>query len=170
MKVEDSAGVKSQRDEFFISSQLLEALFGAAGRSAVFARDDPHEFERKVGPDKLASCAPAVLFEPPLQIVRRSDVDVIVPAAQGIYAPPFITSFQPVTYRLTHLDSAQYPPLVKGWFLFREPPTPSMRMGAVRKPAVDEFDVLPQDIELFAEGGWYFHFVDLLLDIIELAE
>ena len=88
------------RDELFISSQLFQATFDAAGRVAVPARDDTHEFEWKVCPDEFTSCPPSVFFEPPLQIVRRPDVDIIVSAPQGVYAPIFIAACHTAHYVL----------------------------------------------------------------------
>jgi len=64
----------------------------------VFARDDPHKFERKMGPYKFASYTRSVLLKPPCQVVRGPDVDVIVPAPKGVYAPPVLVAFHTAHY------------------------------------------------------------------------
>jgi hypothetical protein len=43
-------------------------------------------------------------------------------------------------------------------------------MRALHKAAADKTDVLAKHVELVAKGGRYFHFVDLLVDLIEPRE
>ena len=102
-----SGRIKPERDQLFISSQLFQAVLCGAGLMAVLAGNDAHKLERKMGPHKFASCPPAMLLEPPRQVVRRPDVDVVTSALQGVDAPPLIALFQsdrctlvPITYFL----------------------------------------------------------------------
>jgi hypothetical protein len=86
--------IECERKELFTSCELLQPVLGLVGHTDVLARDHPGKLERKVSPDESASCSSSVRLEAPLQVIRRSNINVVVPAPQGVYTPSRMILFQ----------------------------------------------------------------------------